>query len=90
MKVLFNIKLNMFRKNQELGFTEKNFAINTKKKIAMSIVMHILCILYCLLFIPTKAQAYILKYFISTSRCFSASTPPSRRLSFVFAKITNY
>jgi len=71
-------------------FQRNNFIINTGKKIAMSIVMHTPCILYCLLFIPTNAQTHILKYFISTSRCFSASAPSSGRLSFVLAKVTNY
>ena len=48
------------------------------------------CIMYCLLSRPTKAQTYILKYFISTATCFRASVPFSGSLKFVLVKITNY
>jgi len=46
--------------------------------------------IYCLLFIPTNAQTYILKYFINTPICFSASAPSSESLNFVLARVTNY
>jgi len=48
------------------------------------------CIFYFLLFIPTNAQTYILKYFINIPTCFSASTPSSWSLNFVLAKGTKY
>jgi len=46
--------------------------------------------IYCLLFISTNAQTYILQYFISTPICFSASAPSSGSLNFVLATVTNY
>jgi hypothetical protein len=60
-------KIKYVKKESGTWFHRNNFIINTEKTNAMSIVMYILCILYRLLFIPTKAQTYILKYFISTS-----------------------
>jgi hypothetical protein len=57
-------------------------------KSLKNILMYIPCILYCLLLIPTHARTYILKYFISTFTCFSASAPSSGSLNFVLAKVT--
>jgi hypothetical protein len=50
----------------------------------------VMYILYCLLFIPTKALTSVLNYFISTLTYFSAAAPSSGHLNFVLAKITNY
>jgi len=44
----------------------------------------------CLLFIPTNALTYILKYFKRTATCFSASTPSAVSLNFELPEVTNY
>ena len=43
-----------------------------------------------LLFLPTNAQTYIVKHFVSTPTCFSASAMSSGSLNFVLAEVTNY
>lgn len=47
------------------------------RKLLFPVLINIPCIVYCLLFIPTNAQTYVLKYFISTPTWFSASAPSS-------------
>jgi hypothetical protein len=69
---------------------EKSYFLYILRKPSIIMFMYIPCIFYCLLSIPTNAQIYILKYFINTLACSSASATPSCSLNFVLAKLTNF
>ena len=69
-----------------------NFRPNKFEKLVhlVGILIRITCIVYPLLSRPTKAQTYVLKYFVNIATCFRASAPFTGSLNFVLVKVANY